>query len=112
MTAFECTTSNDASPNGSAHASPCTYGMCGYRSRKRRAVVEAERGDPLRPRVVLLEEVVRPAAALAPRVAERDLVDADVEHGRRRVRPHQFEEERELAPARAERDRIGEPHGR
>ena len=76
------------------------------------AVVEAERGDPLRPRVVLLEEVVRHAATLAPRVAEGDLVHADVEHGRRHIRPHQFEEERELAPARAERDRIGEPHGR
>ena len=51
-------------------------------------VVEAERREPLGPGVALLEEVVRRAAALPARLAERDLVDADVEDGRGRVRPH------------------------
>ena len=74
------------------------------------AVVEPERRDPPRPRIALLEEVVGRAAALAARLADRHLVDPDVEHRRRRVGPHQLEEERELAPARAERDRVGEPH--
>ena len=74
------------------------------------AVVEPERRDPLRPRIALLEEVVGRAAALAARLSDRHLVDPDVEHRRRRVGAHQLEEQRELPPARTERDRVGEPH--
>ena len=40
------------------------------------------------------------------------LWDAGVRDTALDVGSHQFEEERELSPARAERDRIGEPHGR
>ena len=56
---------NDASPNGSAHA-PCVWDVR-IPLAEASAVVHAERGDPLGPRVVLLEEVVRPAAASPPR---------------------------------------------
>ena len=62
--------------------------------------------------VALLEEVVGRATALAAGLAVGDLVDADVEDGRLGRGLHQLEKEGELAPARAERDRVGEPHGR
>ena len=45
-------------------------------------------------------------------LAVRDLVDPDVEDRRLRPRLHQLEKEGELPPARAERDRVCEPHGR
>ena len=71
------------------------------------AVVQAERGDPLRPRVVLLEEVQR-AAAVA--LAEAELVRADVEHGRLRCGLQLVEEEAQLALSRPQGDGVGEPH--
>ena len=94
--------SNSPSAKGSAHASPCTYADVRVARAEARAVVEPERGDPLRPRVVLLEEVQRPAAVA---LAEPELVGADVEHGRLRRRAQLVEEEPQLALARAEGDR-------
>ena len=55
---------------------------------------------------------MRRAPALAARLAARDLVDPHVEHRRRRAGLQQLEEEGELPPARAERERVGEPHAR
>ena len=73
------------------------------------AVVEAERGDPFRPRVVLLEEVER-AAAVA--LAEATLVRADVQHGGLRRGVQLVEEQPQLALARAEGDVVDESHRR
>jgi len=75
-------------------------------------VVETERREPAGPGVALLEEVVRGAPAVPTRLAERDLVDADVEDRGGRVRPHLVEEERQLPPPRTDRDRVGEAHVR
>ena len=50
--------SNAWSANGSAQASPWTYGDLGIAPPEARAVVQPERGDPRRPRIELLEEVV------------------------------------------------------
>src|SRR4029079_9180933 len=75
-------------------------------------VVEPERREPLGPGIALLEEVVRGAAGLPARLAERDLVDADVEDRGGRVRPQLVEEERQLPPPRTDRDRVGEAHVR
>ena len=76
-------------------------------SAKRIAVLEPERRDLLRPRVQLLEEVERPAAV---RLAEPELVGPDVEDARLRGRLKLLEEQPELAPAGAERDRVDEAH--
>ena len=79
----------------------------GVASPEARAVVKPESGDPLGPRVVLLEEVHRPAAVA---LAEAELVGSDVENRRVRVRSQLVEEQLQLPPAGAERDGIGEPH--
>ncbi len=71
--------------------------------------MEAERRDPFRPRVVLLEEVERPAAAT---LAEATLVRADVQHGGLRRGVQLVEEEPQLALARAEGDGVDESHRR
>src|SRR6187431_938839 len=71
------------------------------------AVVQPERRDPLGPGVELLEEVHRRAAVA---LAEAELVRADVEHRRVRRRSQLLEEEAKLALARAQRDRVDEPH--
>src|SRR5262245_13719443 len=70
-------------------------------------VVQPECRDPLRPGVQLLEEVHRGAAVA---LAEAELVGADVEHRRVRRRSQLLEKEAELALARTQRDRVGEPH--
>jgi hypothetical protein len=71
------------------------------------ALVEAERGDPVRPRVELLEEVERPATAP---LAEAELVRADVEDRGLRGRAELVEEQLQLPPPGPERDRVDEPH--
>jgi hypothetical protein len=73
------------------------------------AVVKPECGDPLGPRIVLLEEVQRPAAVA---LTERELVDTDVEHRGLRGRVQLLEEEAELPLPRAQRDLVDEPHRR
>ena len=73
------------------------------------AVLEAERRDPSRPGVELLEEVERAAAVVLP---EAELVGAHVEHRRLRRRLELLEEETELSPTRAERDGVDNAHGR
>ena len=73
-----------------------------------RPFVQAERRDPLRPGVELLEEVERPATA--PLLAEGGVVDSDVQHRGLRGRRHRLHEERELAPPRTQRDGVGEAH--
>ena len=110
ITAFEKTTSNAGRRTAARTRRPATYAISGIAAPEAGAVVEAERRDPAGPRVELLEEVVRAAARLAAVAAEADLVDADVEHGRRRRRPHLVEEEPQLPPARAERDGVDELH--
>ena len=70
-------TSNDASPNGSAHASPCTYGMCGYRSRKRApsctpsAVIARATGSPPRGGCASCSRPRRPRRRARPRPRRR-----------------------------------------
>ena len=111
------TTSKAPSANGSAHASPWTYAMpriarpgSASPSWRPSAVIRS------RPGVVLLEEVVRRAAALAAGLAERDLVDADVEHRRlrrpvassRKSASLRLRERSEIASA----SRIGRRYGR
>ena len=78
-------------------------------SAERRAVLEPERRDLLWPRVQLLEEVERPAAVALP---EPELVGPDVEDAGARSRLKLLEEEPELAPAGAQRDRVDKAHGR
>jgi len=73
------------------------------------AVVETERGDALRPRIHLLEEVERPAAVA---LAEGELVGTDIEHRGVGSRVQLLEEELELAPSGAKGDLIDEPHRR
>src|SRR6187455_2650024 len=71
------------------------------------AIVQPERGDPLRPGIELLEEVHRRAPVALP---EAELVRSDVEHRRLRRGSQLLEEEAQLALSRAQRDRVGEPH--
>ena len=70
-------------------------------------VMEPQRGDALRPRVALLEEVQRPAAVS---LAEAELVRPDVEHGRLLRGLKLVQEQPELPLARAEGDGIDDPH--
>jgi hypothetical protein len=71
------------------------------------ALVEAERGDPVRPRVELLEEVE--CAAAVP-FAETELVGADVEDRGLGGGAELVEEKLQLPPPGPERDRVDEPH--
>ena len=107
ITAFENTTSNCAVFEGKVARVALDIANAGVARAKAVPVVEAERGDPLRPRVALLEEVQR-AAAVA--LAEAELVRADVEHGRVRCGLQLVEEEAQLALSRPQGDGIGEPH--